>query len=58
MTYTLKSYEKNDDHYVPIGDLTKEIKLAGQFNGVNKDPRGNNAGAFHRRARSIARISA
>jgi len=51
MTYKMKSYHKNGDGYTAVGDLTlhgvtKEITLAGNFNGVNKDPWGNTRAGF------------
>ncbi|HSN04596.1 MAG TPA: YceI family protein [Nitrospira sp.] len=51
MTYKLKSYKKTDEGYQAIGDLTlrgvtKEITLAGTFNGVTKDPWGNTRAGF------------
>ncbi len=46
MTYKMKSYSKTGDQYTAIGDLTlrgvtKEITLAGTFNGAVADPGGN-----------------
>lgn len=46
MTYKLKSYQRTEDGYTAVGDLTlrgvtKEIALVGNFNGVTKDPWGN-----------------
>lgn len=51
MTYTLKSYRKAGDGYTAVGDLTllgvtKEVTLAGTFNGVAKDPWGNLRAGF------------
>ncbi|MGA6827246.1 YceI family protein [Nitrospira sp. NS4] len=51
MTYKLKSYKKTDEGYQALGDLTlrgvtKEITLAGTFNGVTKDPWGNTRAGF------------
>lgn len=51
ITYKLKSYHKAGDGYAAIGDLTlrgvtKEIELAGNFNGVAKDPWGNTRAGF------------
>ena len=52
MTYKLKEYKKNGDHYTATGDLTlrgvtKEITLTGNFNGVTKDPWGNVRAGFN-----------
>jgi polyisoprenoid-binding protein YceI len=51
MTYKLKSYRKTGDGYAAVGDLTllgvtKEVTLAGKFNGVVKDPWGNIRAGF------------
>lgn len=51
MAYKMKSYHKNGDGYMAVGDLTlhgvtKEITLLGNFNGVNKDPWGNTRAGF------------
>ena len=51
MTYKMKSYKKTGDTYTVLGDLTlrgvtKEITLAGTFNGVAKDPWGNTRAGF------------
>jgi len=51
MTYKLKSYKKTGEGYQALGDLTlrgvtKEISLAGTFNGVTKDPWGNTRAGF------------
>ncbi len=51
ITYKMKSYKKAGDGYVAVGDLTlhgvtKEIALAGSFNGVAKDPWGNTRAGF------------
>lgn len=51
MTYKMKSYKKTGDGYTAVGDLTlrgvtKEITLAGTFNGVTKDPWGNLRAGF------------
>ncbi|MDE3020192.1 MAG: polyisoprenoid-binding protein [Nitrospirota bacterium] len=51
MTYKLKSYRKAGDGYTAVGDLTllgvtKEVTLAGTFNGVAKDPWGNTRAGF------------
>jgi len=52
MTYKLKQYQKNGDHYTAVGDLTlrgitKEISLTGAFNGITKDPGGNVRAGFN-----------
>jgi polyisoprenoid-binding protein YceI len=52
MTYKLKQYQKNGEHYTAVGDLTlrgvtKEISLTGNFNGVTKDPWGNVRAGFN-----------
>jgi polyisoprenoid-binding protein YceI len=52
MTYKLKSYKKQGDGYMAVGDLTlrgvtKEITLVGNFNGVTKDPWGNTRAGFN-----------
>lgn len=51
MTFTLKSYAPSGDGYTAVGELTlhgvtKEIALAGTFNGVSKDPWGNIRAGF------------
>lgn len=51
MTYKLKQYTKNGEHYTAVGDLTlhgvtKEITLVGDFNGISKDPWGNIRAGF------------
>ncbi|MCC6139965.1 MAG: polyisoprenoid-binding protein [Nitrospira sp.] len=51
MTYKMKSYKKVGEGYQAVGDLTlrgvtKEITLAGTFNGVSKDPWGNTRAGF------------
>lgn len=52
MTYKMKSYKKQGDGYTAVGDLTlrgvtKEITLVGNFNGVTKDPWGNQRAGFN-----------
>jgi polyisoprenoid-binding protein YceI len=52
MTYKLKHYHKDGEHYTAVGDLTlrgvtKEISLTGNFNGVTKDPWGNVRAGFN-----------
>jgi len=49
--YKMKRYEKTEDGYQAVGDLTlhgvtKEIVLVGHFNGVAKDPWGNTRAGF------------
>jgi len=51
MTYKLTSYKSAGEGYTAIGDLTfhgvtKEITLTGTFNGVTKDPWGNQRAGF------------
>jgi polyisoprenoid-binding protein YceI len=51
MTYKMKSYKKTGDDYTAVGELTllgvtKEITLAGTFNGVAQDPWGNTRAGF------------
>lgn len=51
MTFKMKSYKKTGDGYTALGDLTlhgvtKEITLAGTFNGLSKDPWGNTRAGF------------
>ena len=51
MTYKMKSYHKEGEDYVAVGDLTllgvtKEVALKGMFNGVTKDPWGNMRAGF------------
>ena len=51
MTYKMKSYHKEGEDYVAVGDLTllgvtKEIALKGMFNGITKDPWGNMRAGF------------
>ena len=51
MTYKMKSYRKEGEDYLAVGDLTllgvtKEITLKGSFNGVTKDPWGNTRAGF------------
>lgn len=52
MTYKMKSYKKHGDGYSAVGDLTlrgvtREITLVGNFNGVTKDPWGNQRAGFN-----------
>ena len=51
MTYKMKSYKKDGEGYVAVGDLTlrgvtKEVTLVGRLNGVTKDPYGNTRAGF------------
>lgn len=51
MTYKMKSYQKEGEGYKVVGNftlrgVTKEITLAGTFNGVTKDPWGNMRAGF------------
>lgn len=51
MTFKMKSYKKNGDGYIAVGDLTlrgvtKEVTLAGNLNGVTKDPWGKTRAGF------------
>jgi len=51
ITFKMKSYKKTAEGYTAVGDLTlhgvtKEITLAGQYNGATKDPWGNTRAGF------------
>lgn len=51
MTFKMKSYQKTAEGYTALGDLTlhgvtKEIALAGRYNGATKDPWGNIRAGF------------
>ena len=51
MVFKMKSYKKTAEGYKAVGDLTlhgvtKEITLAGQYNGATKDPGGNIRAGF------------
>ena len=51
ITYKMKSYKKTAEGYTAVGDLTlhgvtKEVTLAGRYNGAAKDPWGNTRGGF------------
>ena len=51
ITFKMKSYKKTTEGYTAVGDLTlhgvtKEITLAGQYNGATKDPWGNTRAGF------------
>ena len=52
MTYKLKQYQKNGEHYTATGEftlrgVTKEVTLTGNFNGITKDPWGNVRAGFN-----------
>lgn len=52
MSYRLKGYQKTDEGYIAIGELTlrgvtREITLSGNFNGTTEDPWGNTRAGFH-----------
>ena len=51
ITFKMKSYKKTAEGYTAVGDLTlhgvtKEITLAGHYNGAMKDPWGNTRAGF------------
>ncbi|TKB74012.1 MAG: YceI family protein [Nitrospira sp.] len=51
ITFKMKSYKKVAEGFVALGDLmlhgvTKEVTLAGQYNGATKDPWGNTRAGF------------
>jgi polyisoprenoid-binding protein YceI len=51
MTFKMKSYRKTEEGYTALGDLTlhgvtREITLAGHYNGATKDPWGNTRAGF------------
>ncbi len=51
MTFKMKSYKKTEEGYLALGNLTlhgvtREIALAGHYNGVAKDPWGNTRAGF------------
>lgn len=51
MTYKLKSYKKTAEGFTAIGDftlrgVTKEVTLAGRYNGSTRDPWGNTRAGF------------
>lgn len=51
ITFKMKSYKKQGDQYVAVGDLTirdvtKEVTLTGSFNGTVKDFRGDTRAGF------------
>jgi len=51
ITYKMKSYKKTTEGFTTVGDLTlhgvtKEVTLAGRYNGSTKDPWGNTRSGF------------
>jgi len=51
IAFKMKSYKKTAENFTAVGDLTlhgvtKEVTLAGQFNGTTKDPWGNTRAGF------------
>jgi polyisoprenoid-binding protein YceI len=51
ITFKMKNYKKTAEGYTAVGNLTlhgvtKEITLAGQYNGATKDPWGNTRAGF------------
>ncbi len=51
IAYKMKRYQKQEDTYTIIGDLTlrgvtKQVTLSATFNGVTKDPWGNTRAGF------------
>ena len=51
ITFKMKSYKKTAEGFTAVGDLslhgvTKEITLAGHYNGATKDPWGNTRAGF------------
>jgi len=51
ITFKMKNYKKTAEGFTAVGDLTlhgvtKEITLAGQYNGTTKDPWGNTRAGF------------
>lgn len=51
ITFKMKSYKKAAEGFLAVGDLTlhgvtKEVTLAGQYNGATKDPWGNTRAGF------------
>lgn len=49
--FKMKSYKKAAEGFIAVGDLTlhgvtKEVTLAGQYNGATKDPWGNTRAGF------------
>ena len=51
ITYKMKNYKKTSEGFTAVGDLTlhgvtKEVALAGRYNGAAKDPWGNTRAGF------------
>lgn len=51
ITFKMKSYKKAAEGFLAVGDftlhgVTKEVTLAGQYNGATKDPWGNTRAGF------------
>jgi polyisoprenoid-binding protein YceI len=51
MTFKMKSYKKTAEGFNAVGDLTlhgvtKDVTLAGRYNGATKDPWGNDRAGF------------
>ena len=51
MTFKMKSHKKTGENFVMVGDfilrgVTKEVALAGRYNGATKDPWGNIRAGF------------
>ena len=51
ITYKMKNYKKTAEGFTAVGDLTlhgvtKEVALAGHYNGATKDPWGNTRAGF------------
>lgn len=51
MAFKMKSYKKTAENFVMVGDftlrgVTKEVTLAGRYNGATKDPWGNTRAGF------------
>jgi polyisoprenoid-binding protein YceI len=52
MTFKLKSYKKSAEGFTAVGDftlrgVTREVALAGHYNGTMKDPWGNTRAGFN-----------
>lgn len=51
MAFKMKSYKKTEENFVMVGDftlrgVTKEVTLAGRYDGATKDPWGNTRAGF------------
>jgi len=51
MTFKMKSYKRTAESFIMVGDftlrgVTKEVTLAGRYNGATKDPWGNMRAGF------------